>query len=75
MNNFVTHLECSEAGDHYNFAEINNLSKINKPLLVKYDLEKLKNSFSKEDFINDFEKLFFSFSKSYFTSKGLLNMI
>ena len=28
MNNFVTHLECSEAGDHYNFAEINNLSKI-----------------------------------------------
>ena len=26
MNNFVTHLECSEAGDHYNFAEINNLS-------------------------------------------------
>ena len=30
----------------YNFAEINNLSKINKPLLVKYDLEKLK-SFTK----------------------------
>ena len=57
MNNFVTHLECSEAGDHYNFAEINNLSKINKPLLVKYDLEKLKNSFSKEDFINDFASL------------------
>ena len=57
MNNFVTHLECSEAGDHYNFAEINNLSKINKPLLVKYDLKKLKNSFSKEDFINDFASL------------------
>ena len=57
MNNFVTHLECSEAGDHYSFTEINNLSKINKPLLVKYDLEKLKNSFSKEDFINDFASL------------------
>ena len=53
MSNFVTHLECSEAGDHYNFAEIKNLSKFNKPLLVNYDLEKLKNSFSKEDFIND----------------------
>ena len=56
MNNFVTHLECSEAGDHYNFAEINNLSKINKPLLVKYDLEKLKNSFQKKIYINDFSK-------------------
>ena len=48
MNNFVTHLECSKAGDHYNHLEINNLSKFNKPLLVKYDLEKLKNSFTRE---------------------------
>ncbi len=54
MNNFVTHLECSKAGDSYNHEEINNLSKINKPLLVKYDLEKLKNSFTREDFVNDF---------------------
>ena len=54
MNNFVTHLECSKAGDHYNYNEINNLSKIHKPLLVKYDLEKLKNNFSREDFVNDF---------------------
>ena len=57
MNNFVTHLECSKAGDHYNHLEINNLSKFNKPLLVKYDLEKLKNSFTREDFVNDFSSL------------------
>ena len=42
MSNFVTHLECSKAGDCYDHEEINNLSKINKPLFVKYDLERLK---------------------------------
>ena len=30
MSNFVTHLECSKAGDCYDHEEINNLSKINK---------------------------------------------
>ena len=57
MSNFVTHLECSKAGDCYDHEEINNLSKINKPLFVKYDLERLKNSFTREDFINDFSSL------------------
>ena len=46
MSNFVTHLECSKAGDCYDHEEIDNLSKINKPLFVKYDLERLKNSYS-----------------------------
>ncbi len=57
MSNFVTHLECSKAGDCYDHKEINNLSKINKPLFVKYDLERLKNSYTREDFINDFSSL------------------
>ena len=57
MHNFVTHLECSKVGDHYKYDEINNLSKINKPLLVKYDLEKIKNKFSRKDFIQDFSQL------------------
>ena len=51
MSNFVTHLECSKAGDCYDHKEINNLSKINNPLFVKYDLERLKNSYTREDLI------------------------
>ena len=65
MSNFVTHLECSKAGDCYDHSFViisssvitNNLSKINKPLFVKYDLERLKNSYTREDFINDFSSL------------------
>jgi len=39
--NFVTHLECSLDGDHYAANEPHNLSRANKPLLVRYDLSAL----------------------------------
>ena len=39
--NFVTHLECSLVGDHYEAGQLHNLSKANKPLLVRYDLNRL----------------------------------
>src|SRR3954468_849055 len=46
--NFVTHLECSFVGDHYSAGQLHNLSKASKPLLVRYDLDRLAGSISKE---------------------------
>jgi len=45
---FVTHLECAATGDRYAADEIHNLSRAGKPLLVRYDLDGLSKSFSKE---------------------------
>ncbi len=40
---YITHLECSLCGEIYDFNHINNLcKKCSKPLLVKYDLKKLR---------------------------------
>ena len=46
---FVTHLECGMEGDHYAADEIHGLSKAGKPLLVRYDLDGIKNAVSKEE--------------------------
>jgi len=44
---FVTHLECSETGEHYPADQIHNLSRAGKPLLVRYDLAGVKKALSK----------------------------
>ncbi|MGB5181562.1 MAG: threonine synthase, partial [Xanthobacteraceae bacterium] len=45
---FVTHLECAATGERYPADEIHNLSRAGKPLLVRYDLDGVRQSFSKE---------------------------
>ncbi|MDT8427482.1 MAG: threonine synthase [Pseudomonadales bacterium] len=47
--NFVTHLECSETGQHYPAGQLHGLSDAGKPLLVKYDLQALGKAVSKSD--------------------------
>ena len=44
--NFVSHLECGLKGDRYEAGKIHGLSKAGKPLLVRYDLDALKESVS-----------------------------
>lgn len=47
---FVTHLECSITGNNdYKAGEIHGLSEAGRPLLVRYDLDAIKNSVSRED--------------------------
>lgn len=46
---FVTHLECGMEGDRYEADTIHGLSKAGKPLLVRYNLEGIKNAVTKED--------------------------
>ena len=46
IENFVTHLECSQSGKHYRRNTQLNLSDIGKPLLVRYDLKAIKAAVS-----------------------------
>ena len=46
---FVTHLECSMHGDIYEKDQPHGLSKAGKPLLVRYDLEKIAQAVTKEE--------------------------
>ena len=47
-NTFVTHLECSMSGKKYEKDLVHSLSDEGKPLLVRYDLEKIKDVISKD---------------------------
>jgi threonine synthase len=46
--NFVTHLECSMTGERYEPGELHNLSRAGRPLLVRYDLEGVAASLSRD---------------------------
>lgn len=45
---FVTHLSCSMNGERFNRGEVHGLSKVGRPLLVHYDLEKVANALTKD---------------------------
>ena len=51
-NSYVSHLECSITGKKYEANKIHGLSEAGRPLLVRYNLEKLKNEISKEQISN-----------------------
>lgn len=44
---FVTHLECSQTGERYEADTLHNLSKVGKPLLVRYDLAGVRGALTK----------------------------
>jgi threonine synthase len=46
---FMTHLECSMSGEHYPANQIHGLSRAGKPLLVRYDLERLGKAVTKKE--------------------------
>lgn len=46
---FISHLECPKCNERYEENKIQQLCKCGSPLLVRYDLEKAKKSFSKEE--------------------------
>jgi len=51
-NCYVSHLECSITGKKYEANKIHGLSDAGRPLLVRYNLEKLKNEISREEISN-----------------------
>ncbi len=48
MSNYVTHLECSMTGERYEAGQVHGLSAAGRPLLVRYDLERLAAEVTKE---------------------------
>lgn len=49
---FVSHLECGLTGEHYPAGQLHGLSNAGKPLLVRYDLDQVREEFSRE-LLND----------------------
>ncbi len=45
---FVTHLECSMTGEHYPADTLQTLSRAGRPLLVRYDLDAVRRTFSRD---------------------------
>jgi threonine synthase len=45
---FVTHLECSMTGERYEADTLQGLSRVGRPLLVRYDLEGVKAALGKD---------------------------
>jgi threonine synthase len=45
---FVTHLECAYTGERYEADRPHNLSKVGKPLLVRYDLRAVAKALSRD---------------------------
>lgn len=45
---FVTHLECSETGERYEADVVHGLSRAGKPLLVRYNLDGVRNALTKD---------------------------
>jgi threonine synthase len=48
MQSYVLHLECSKTGAVYSANQIHNLSEDGMPLLVRYDLDRIKQELSKD---------------------------
>ena len=46
---FVTHLECSLTGEHYDAAKLQGLSSAGKPLLVRYDLDAVAKAVTRDE--------------------------
>lgn len=45
---FVTHLECAMTGEHYPAGEPHGLSCVGRPIIVRYDLDKVKDALTKD---------------------------
>src|SRR5688572_4053931 len=45
---FVSHLECSMTGERYAADQLHGLSRVGRPLLVRYDLEGVKAALTPE---------------------------
>src|SRR5271163_3606941 len=45
---FVTHLECSMTGERYPADTLQTLSRVGRPLLVRYDLDGVRRAFSRD---------------------------
>ncbi|MEM9782327.1 MAG: threonine synthase [Pseudomonadota bacterium] len=50
---FVTHLECSMTGKHYEAGVVHGLSDVGRPILVRYDLDAMRATLDRDRFAAD----------------------
>ncbi|MEC9457632.1 MAG: threonine synthase [Candidatus Thermoplasmatota archaeon] len=62
MASFVSHLECAYTGKKYQAGTVLSVSDSGKPLLVKYDLRRISEQFSRDDISNSNEDGFWRYS-------------
>ncbi len=62
MTCYVSHLECSVTGKKYKAGEVHTFSDVGKPLIVRYDLERLGSEVSRNDIENSTEPGFWRYS-------------
>ena len=48
LPSFVTHLECSMTGERYDADTLQGLSRVGRPLLVRYDLDGVRGAMTRE---------------------------
>ena len=48
MSGYVSHLECAYSGKKYEFGKIHTVSEIGKPIVVKYDLERISTEVGRD---------------------------
>jgi threonine synthase len=53
MKSYISHLECSKTGSIYSADKIHSLSEDGMPLLVRYDLDRLKAELNKESWYEE----------------------
>ena len=51
LRSYVTHLECSFSLKHYEPERLYNLSDADRPLIVRYDLDAIKNAIKPKDLL------------------------
>jgi len=51
MNRYVTHLECSLAGQHYPVGPSYRLSNAGRPLLIRYDLDRIAAATDRDEVV------------------------
>ena len=52
MVNYVSHLECAKSGKKYEKGKIHTISELGKPILVKYDMDRISREISRESIEN-----------------------
>ena len=46
---FVTHLECAMTGERYEKGKVHGLSRVGRPIVVRYDTDRIKAAVTKDD--------------------------
>ena len=59
---FVSHLECSFTGETFPAGQVYELSRAGWPLLVRYDLERMAKTVTKQDICDSVENGFWRYA-------------